>query len=75
MRMAERRQDQLRSKKVTDALRVQKKRGFDAAFEGLLRQGMDAALARAVLAAGSERRLDERRVAIPDGVVRRIVRA
>jgi hypothetical protein len=75
MRVGERRQDQLTSKKVTEALRIQTKRGFEAAFVDLLRQGVDPSLARAVLIAGRERRSDERRVAVHDGEVRRIVRA
>jgi hypothetical protein len=75
MRVGERRQDELTSRKVTEALRVHRKRGFEAAFADLLRQGVQPVLARAVLISGRERRSGERRVAVPDGVVRRIIRA
>ena len=75
MRVGERRQDQITSRAVTEALRIQKKRGFEAAFNDLLRQGLEPSLAREVLIAGRERRSEERRVAIADGEVRRIVRA
>ena len=75
MRVGERRQDQLTSRKFTEALRIQRKRGFEAAFDDLLRQGVEPSLAREVLIAGRERRSAERRIAVPDGEVRRIIRA